>query len=307
MGASTIRAAIASCFCAVAALTEMSVARATIPVGDLHLSYYFEEAHREEPYRLYVPPSYDGSRAYPLVVVLHGSGADENDPLARSDLRRMAQQRGYIIVCPLGYSEFGGYGDFYPVIVTREMAAAGDAVRKLATTGSRHYPTSSRTAERPAAARDDAEMPAGNLVDPRTDALSEADVMNVLARVRRMYRIDPSRIYLMGNSMGGVGTLYLGVRYPGIWAALAPSGGPLAAWSYPYERLRQGHVALLLIHGDQDEHSNVAASRAIMEAARAEHVDAALLVVKGGNHARAWAMVLPQTFDFFDRHRKPRS
>ena len=42
--------------------------------------------------------------------------------------------------------------------------------------------------------------------------------------------------------MGGVGTLYLAVRYPEVWAAVAPAGGPIAAWSYPFERLRDFHV-----------------------------------------------------------------
>ena len=302
-----MRRAAITLLCLGVTVTAVSVARTAVPArGDLHLTYYFAQARRQEPYRLFVPSSYDGSKPYPLVVVLHGSGSDENAPFEHSDLRRIAQQRGYILVCPLGYSNFGGYGDFYPVMVTREMRAAGDAIRKLAQSGVKSYPQGRQSAERPAAAGDSAEMPAADLVDPRTDALSEADVMNVLKRVRARYRIDPSRIYLMGNSMGGVGTLYLGVRYPRIWAALAPSGGPVAAWSYPYGRLRRGHVALLLVHGDRDAHSNSLASRAIMEAARAEHVEASLLVVKGGDHAHAWTMVLPQTFDFFDRHRRPR-
>ena len=274
-------------------------------VGDLHLTYDFAAAKRQEPYRLYVPRSYDGLRPYPLIVILHGSGADENAPFEHSALRGMAEERGYILLCPLGYGNFGAYGDLYPVVVTREMRAQGDALRKMVEAGATKYPHSVLPAEKPVPPDDYAEMPAADLVDPRTAALSEADVMNVLERVRKAYRIDPSRIYLMGNSMGGVGTLYLGVRYPGIWAALAPSGGPVAAWSYPFERLRQGHIALLLIHGERDSHSNPRASRALLEAARAEHVEASLLIVKGADHEHAWREVLPQTFDFFDRHRKP--
>lgn len=275
------------------------------PTGDLHLTYEFAQAGKPMPYRLYVPASYDGSKAYPLIVVLHGSGSDENAPFERSDLRKMADQRGYILVAPLGYSPFGAYGDFYPVVATREMVAQGDAIRKLAAGGAAHYPASALPVEKPVPEGDYAEMPAANLVDPQTATLSEEDVMNVLERVRAAYRVDPKRIYLMGNSMGGIGALYLGVRHPEIWAAMAPSGGPVAAWSYPYERLREGHVALMLVHGDLDSHSNPAASRAIMRDAKAQGVDASLLVVKGGDHVHAWTMVLPQTFDFFDAHVKP--
>ena len=35
--------------------------------------------------------------------------------------------------------------------------------------------------------------------------LSELDVMNVLAIVRKDFNVDPSRIYLWGHSMGGGG------------------------------------------------------------------------------------------------------
>ena len=40
--------------------------------------------------------------------------------------------------------------------------------------------------------------------------LSEKDVMNVLALVRKEYSIDDKRIYLIGHSMGGGGTWHLG-------------------------------------------------------------------------------------------------
>lgn len=276
--------------------------QATVPTGDQHLDYAFAEAHAQMPYRLYVPTRYDGSTPYPLVVVLHGSGSDENAPFAHSNLRQIAEERGYILVCPLGYNNFGGYGDIYPVVVTRGMRADAAHLRDLVRSGAHGYPPAMLAHEEPAAADDYAELPASFAIEPTAGVLSEKDVMNVLDLVRHQYRIDPSRIYLMGNSMGGVGTLYLGARYPEVWAALAPSGGPIAAWSYPYERLRNNHIALLLVHGQLDAHSNAAASQAIATAARAEGVDASVLVVKSGDHAKAWTEVLPETFDFFSQH-----
>ena len=48
---------------------------------------------------------------------------------------------------------------------------------------------------------------------------SEQDVMHVLALVRKDYKIDDQRIYLMGHSMGGIGTWVLGAKYPQIWAS----------------------------------------------------------------------------------------
>lgn len=294
--------------CLVLALGKTSCAAlANTPprTGDQHRDYEFTAAHARMPYRLFVPSTYDGSKAYPLVVVLHGSGSDQNEPFDQSDLRRFAEERGYILVGPLGYNNFGGYGDIYPVVVTRAMRAGAEKLRALVRSHARSYPAAMTAHETPAAADDYAEIPASFPVEPTAGVLSEEDVMNVLQLVREEYRVDPKRIYLMGNSMGGVGTLYLAARYPEIWAALAPSGGPVAAWSYPFERLRENHIAVLFVHGELDEHSNPAQARRLAEAARAQQVEASVRVVKGASHVMAWKQVLPETFDFFARHAKP--
>ena len=51
---------------------------------------------------------------------------------------------------------------------------------------------------------------------------SEKDVMKVLDMVRTEFNVDERRIYLMGHSMGGAGTYYLGSKHGNVWAALAP-------------------------------------------------------------------------------------
>jgi enterochelin esterase-like enzyme len=52
--------------------------------------------------------------------------------------------------------------------------------------------------------------------------IAEKDVYDVLADVKRRFPIDTDRIYLTGLSMGGGGTLWLGLTRPDIWAAIAP-------------------------------------------------------------------------------------
>ena len=37
--------------------------------------------------------------------------------------------------------------------------------------------------------------------------------MNLLAMARKEFNVDERRTYLMGHSMGGAGTLYLGSKY----------------------------------------------------------------------------------------------
>lgn len=52
--------------------------------------------------------------------------------------------------------------------------------------------------------------------------IAEKDVYDVLADVKQRFPIDEDRVYLTGLSMGGGGTLWLGLSRPDIWAALAP-------------------------------------------------------------------------------------
>jgi len=286
---------------------SLSAMAATVEVGDLHRSYLLEEARERIPYRVFVPRSYDGTRPYPLVVVLHGSSTTADDVMEVPGLKEMAEARGVILLAPQGYNAFGGYGDIYPVIVTRAAASQADALLAASRPGSNAPQGMTRPGASvpPATPEDYAELKLSSITDPRVSRLSELDTMTVLARVREEYRIDPARIYLMGNSMGGGGTAYLAARYPQIWAGIAPSGGPFAAWSYPYFQLREHHIAALFVHGDRDEYAHWTWSQAIVDRAKREGADARLLVVAGGSHVQAWRMVLPQIFDFFLEHRKP--
>ncbi len=52
--------------------------------------------------------------------------------------------------------------------------------------------------------------------------IAEKDVLDVLADVKKRFRIDEDRTYLTGLSMGGGGSLWIGLAYPDIWAAIAP-------------------------------------------------------------------------------------
>ena len=56
--------------------------------------------------------------------------------------------------------------------------------------------------------------------------MSEQDVLNVLKIAEDNLNIDPDRIYLLGHSMGGAGTLHLGMKYPDVYGVIyAMSGG----------------------------------------------------------------------------------
>ena len=50
----------------------------------------------------------------------------------------------------------------------------------------------------------------------------------------REYRVDSSRVYLTGLSMGGHGTWYVAYRYPELFAAVAP----ICGWVEEFPRFR---------------------------------------------------------------------
>jgi pimeloyl-ACP methyl ester carboxylesterase len=56
-----------------------------------------------QPYRIFVPSSYDGTRPFPLIIALHGKTGDENtyfDVYAKGAIKAQAERHGYIIACP---------------------------------------------------------------------------------------------------------------------------------------------------------------------------------------------------------------
>jgi predicted peptidase len=135
----------------------------------------------------------------------------------------------------------------------------------------------------------------------RAGALSEADVMQVLARMRADYNVDPKRIYLMGHSMGGIGTWHLGAKYPDIWAAL----GSFAGMGFPATMQRMKAIPQFVVHGDADNTVAVQRSRDMVQAMQALGVDHKYIEIAGGNHNDVVAPHLAAMFDFFDAKRRP--
>ena len=80
--------------------------------GDQHRTYHFPAANADMPYRLYVPMTWDGQSKLPLIVMLHGGGSNENRYMDSNgkQMQLLAEQHGYVVVIPLGYSPLGAFG-----------------------------------------------------------------------------------------------------------------------------------------------------------------------------------------------------
>jgi len=80
--------------------------------GDFKRHYLLDAANEIMPYRMYVPSKYDGSRAFPLIIALHGLGGTEDSFFDSYDkaFPPLAERHGYIVAAPLGYRVDGSYG-----------------------------------------------------------------------------------------------------------------------------------------------------------------------------------------------------
>jgi hypothetical protein len=111
--------------------------------------------------------------------------------------------------------------------------------------------------------------------------IAENDVYDVMADVKRRYPVDEDRVYLMGASMGGAGTLWLGLTRPGMWAGIVP----MCAEPVPEAEELTGNalnLPVLLFHGEQDPLVPVKLSRAwqkrfLQQGVHAEYVEYPLL------------------------------
>jgi poly(3-hydroxybutyrate) depolymerase len=129
---------------------------------------------------------------------------------------------------------------------------------------------------------------------------SEEDVMQVLERVRRDYNVDPSRIYLMGHSMGAIGTWKIAPKFPDIWAAI----GMFAGSGVPATLERIPRIPEFIVHGDNDPTVNVRGSRGMVAKLRELGTPHTYIEVPGGGHSDVVAPNIAGLFDFFDAHRK---
>ncbi len=230
-------------------------------------TYFFEEAKKDIEYALYVPSGYDKDEKTPLVVLLHGLGSNPRQVIRYEGIVTEAEERGYIVVAPYGYNERGWYG-------SRGKGKLGPFF--------------------------------GEPNDPdNLGELSEKDTMNVLKIVREEYNIDAGRIYLMGHSMGGGGTIYLGATYPDLWAGLAPLAPALMGSTSILKKLK--HIPVTVVTGDQDQLVRVEDVRRWVAAMKELKMDHRYNEIAGGNHGGTITRnpkMIAEVFGFFDTRKR---
>jgi len=127
----------------------------------------------------------------------------------------------------------------------------------------------------------------------------EQDVMDALAEARSHFAIDSNRIYLMGHSMGGWGTWWVGLRHPEVFASIVPmSGFP------PMELLPNAkYLSPLIFHDNKDETVPVENSRTPAKELEKLGFEHAYIETSGyGHNSQVIGDYFPVIFEWFARH-----
>jgi predicted peptidase len=137
--------------------------------------------------------------------------------------------------------------------------------------------------------------------------LSEKDVMNVLEMIRQEFNVDDERTYLMGHSMGGAGTMYIGVKYASNWAAIgaiAPATAPAGLNPDTFSLEPARNVPVILVQGDQDTLVPVEGARRWVEKMEELDMTYEYIETAGGTHGSVIGTGMPDIFAFFAEHAK---
>lgn len=129
----------------------------------------------------------------------------------------------------------------------------------------------------------------------------EADVLEVIADVRKHYRVDADRIYLMGHSMGGFGSNNVGSRNPDLFAAIAPAQGTDA--QHLFRNFR--NLPWFIMTSDQDLDANAQEALGLYGLLSGAGYDATVLQYRTKIHEYSSIYdTLPRLFRYFASHRR---
>lgn len=229
------------------------VTGAAEPVLDQPLDRYTEQTFvdaegKKHRYRLLFPAGYDNndSKIYPLVLLLHGAGERGDDNLAQ--LKHGASE----FARPDRQAE-------YPCFV---LVPQVPEEQKWVDTDWSHA--------------------AGQGTFPDSHSSAYAAALGAVKSWSDSGRVDPTRVYVTGLSMGGYGTWYASAASKEIFAAAAPiCGGGDPTWATRYRGM-----PIWAFHGSDDKAVPVGRSREMIDAlAEVSHKPAAIYTqYEGGGH-----------------------
>ena len=230
--------------------------------------YHFKDTDKDLEYVVYVSSKVSEDKKNPLIIALHGMGGDANF-IVRDRLIDLAEEGGYIVAGPLGYTVSGWYGS--PVI-----AMGGRPVEP-----------------------------------PNLAELSEKDVMNVLAMMKKEFNVDEKRTYLMGHSMGGAGALFLGQKYTDTWAAVAAIAPAAFMMMENADKIlkpmKDAGIPVMIIQGGKDTVVAPNFTHKWRDAMKELNMKHEYIEIPDGDHGTVISGGMPDIFRLFAETIKPAS
>jgi predicted esterase len=256
-------------------------------------TYKFADTNEDLPYCVFVSSKVSKDTKAPLIISLHGLGIGPGF-MCQGKAIDLAEAGGYILAAPMGYSTGGWYGS--PVMNMGGRGRGGRPGAPGAGAGAGAAPAAAPAA--PAAP-----APPANLAE-----LSEKDVMNVLAMMRKEFNVDDNRTYLIGHSMGGAGTYFLGSKHAKEWAAIAPMAP--AAFLMNNDRatilkgIKDAKLPMFVAQGDADEAVPVTNTRMWVDTMKELQMNYEYKEYPGVSHGPIIEAAMPDIFAFLAKQTK---
>ena len=146
---------------------------------------------------------------------------------------------------------------------------------------------------------------------PDGEIWSDDLLLALLDQVMAKYKVDPTRVYLTGLSMGGFGTWSLGLKYPERFAAIAPicgGGEPLAILlASPNKTAALKSLGVWAFHGAKDPVVKLEESEHMINALKKAGVTDVTLTVYPDAQHDSWTETYanPKLYDWFLQHQRP--
>lgn len=170
------------------------------------------------PYRVLLPLNYDTARAYPLLIFLHGRGESGND-----NKKQLTHGARFFLVDSIRKQ--------YPAIIVFPQCPSNSYWSNVQTVADRN------------GKRTFYFVPGGE------PSLAMELLMSLTDNLFRQYKIRQQQVYVMGLSMGGMGTFELVRRKKGLFtAAVAICGG-----AHPATAKALKSTSWWIFHGAKDD------------------------------------------------------
>ncbi|WP_157492600.1 carboxylesterase family protein [Echinicola pacifica] len=215
---------------------------------------YINEAGDSLRYRLLLPKGYKSSKEYPLVLFLHGAGergSDNEKQLSHGSSLFLDKHNRKEFPAIVVFPQCPEDTYWIDISIRAELRGQGD-------------PDFSQSLDQPS---------------------EQLDMVNELVdQLQQDFSVDANRLYVMGLSMGGFGTLETLGRWPDKYAAaVAICGGGNISLAKEYAP----NTSVWLTHGGKDDVVPPILSRRVYEALLEENADVRYDLYPEANH-NAW-------------------